>query len=130
MAETLPDFNKQYGGLVSDVFSAIAQKAAQNGEHIKTLANESAEKGKPDFALAYLMIAELPDTEKREILARAFEQRAGFSDQKAAEFDAEFHRPFPLISLEAQKDRSAAKAVRAGKPIDLNARAAKPLNAQ
>ncbi len=130
MSEMLPEFNKQYAALVSDVFRAIAENAAQNGENISALAGESAEKGKPDFTLAYLLITDLNDTEKREILAKAFEQRAQLSEKRAAEFDAEFHRPFPLIGLEAQKDRSSAKAVRAGKPINLHARAAKPLNAQ
>ena len=37
--------------------------------------------------------------------------------QYAAQLDAQFHRSFPLIKLEAQKDLMAAQAIRQGRPI-------------
>ena len=33
------------------------------------------------------------------------------------QFDQQFHRPFPLIKLEAQKDRLAAQQVRQGRRV-------------
>lgn len=82
-----------------------------------TCADAYAEQGKPEFALAYLLLADVTDDVKRDILARAYEQRAAFSEEKADAFDRQFHRPFPLIRLEAQKDRLAAQQVRQGRRI-------------
>ena len=67
--------------------------------------------------LAKYWASDLSDNEKREILAVSFEQRAKISEEKAEQFDQQFHRPFPLIKLEAQKDRLAAQQVRQGRRV-------------
>ena len=85
------------------------------------------EQGKPDFTLAYLLLAELSDNEKREIFAVSYEQRAKISEEKAEQFDQQFHRPFPLIKLEAQKDRMAAQQVRQGRRVRRDSAASKML---
>jgi hypothetical protein len=125
--ETLPAFNDQYGALVKDAFRDHVNSEGLTGVALVERARDYAERGKPEFVLAYLAVAELPDEEKRELLASAFEQRANNSERKAAELDAEHHRPFPLIALEARRDRQMARQIRQGKPIKPYARAARPL---
>lgn len=122
------EFNAQYEALSKDVFGEIVREDVAGGAHVNTQAREYAERGKPDFALAYLLVSELPDTEKREVLARAYEQRAVVTEQRAHEFDRKFHRPFPLLHTEAEKDRATAKLVRAGRAIHPDAD--RPLLAQ
>ncbi|HEX8035532.1 MAG TPA: hypothetical protein VF510_16865, partial [Ktedonobacterales bacterium] len=87
------------------------------GASVEEQAREYAERGKPDFALAYLLESALPDGEKREVLAHAYERRAALTEQRAREFDRQFHRPFPLLFAEARKDRGAARQVRTGGAI-------------
>ncbi len=111
------EFNEQYQVLAKDVFRDIVHEAVASGANVEEQAREYAERGKPDFALAYLMASGLPDSEKRDVLAHAYECRAALTEQRAREFDRKFHRPFPLLMTEAGKDRAIAKAVRAGRAI-------------
>jgi hypothetical protein len=111
-------FAEQYVSLLkNDVFTRQAHENIAKGADGLTCALAYAEQGKPDFTLAYLLLIELTEEEKREILAVSFDQRAKNSEQKAELFDLQFHRPFPLIKLEAQKDRLAAQQVRQGKHV-------------
>lgn len=116
--------------LKNDVFTVRAQENLAQGADGLTCALAYAEQGKPEFALAYLLLIELTDNEKREILAVSYEQRAEISEQKAEQFDQQFHRPFPLIKLEAQKDRIAAQQVRQGRRVRRDGAAIKMLNIQ
>jgi hypothetical protein len=110
-------FAELYTPLLKDVFTSLARENMQKGADGLTCALEYAELGKPDFVLAYLLLIDLSEGEKRELLAHAYERRATLSEEKAEAFDVQFHRPFPLIKLEAQKDRMAARSVRQGKRI-------------
>jgi len=118
------DFAELYRRLLKDVFLEQAHKQVDEGADALTLADAYAEEGKPEFALAYLLLTNLSDEAKRDIFARSYERRALLSDEKAASFDRQFNRPFPLIKLEAQKDRTAAQQIRQGKRVR---REAKPL---
>lgn len=120
-------FNELYAGLLKEVFLEQARSQLEQGSDALTCADAYAEQGKPDFALAYLLLLDAPDEVKRDILARSYERRALLSDEKAEEFDRRFHRPFPLIKLEAQKDRAAARQVRYGQSIRRETRSL-PLN--
>jgi hypothetical protein len=110
-------FAELYKSLLKDVFLDLARKALEQGADGLTCADIYAEQGKPDFALAYLLFIDAPDEVKRDIFARAYERRAEISEEKAEAFDRQFHRPFPLIKLEAQKDRVAAQQVRQGRRV-------------
>ena len=110
-------FHDLYASLLHAVFLERARQQLTQGEDGLIHANTYADQGKPDFALAYLLLIDCPEETKRDILARAYERRAIFCDEKASEFDQLYHRPFPLIKLEAQKDRMAAKQVRQGKQV-------------
>jgi hypothetical protein len=103
--------------LKNDVFTMQAQENIAQGADGLTCALAYAEQGKPEFTLAYLLLITISDKEKQEILAVSYDQRANISDEKAEQFDQQFHRPFPLIKLEAQKDRLAAQQVRQGKRL-------------
>jgi hypothetical protein len=103
--------------LKNDVFTMQAQENIAQGADGLTCALAYAEQGKPEFTLAYLLLIAISDKEKQEILAVSYDQRANISDEKAEQFDQQFHRPFPLIKLEAQKDRLAAQQVRQGKRL-------------
>ena len=129
-AETLPPFTEQYGGLVKDAFREYVARAQADGADLVTRARDDAARGKPDLALALLCAVDLPESEKREVLASAFERRATLSEATAAHLSDEHNRPFPLISLEARKDRTMARQVRAGKMIRPYARAPKPISTQ
>jgi len=114
----MPDiFNELYSGLIKAVFLERARQELQQGADGLACANAYADQGKIDFALAHLLLAEAPDDVKRDILARAYEQRATLSDEKAEDFARQYHRAFPLIKLEAQKDHLSAQQVRQGKPV-------------
>ncbi len=131
MADTeKPAFDAQYGPLVKDAFRDQVARDRAGGADLAERARHYVARGKPDFVLAYLVETDLGDGEKRELLAQAFERRADLSEGKAAALDAEFQRPFPLIGLEARKDRSMARQVRAGRMIRPYARAPKPLGMQ
>ena len=108
------DFATQFRAQCKAVFREAAERDLLAGGDPVARAREYAERGKPDFVLAYLLAATLPDDAKREMLAGAYERRAQLTEQRADEFDRRFHRPFPLLRLEASKDRTLAQRVRAG----------------
>ncbi len=103
--------------LKKDVFTVQAQENIAQGADGLTCALAYAEQGKPEFTLAYLLLTTISDEEKREILAVSFDKRAQISEEKAEQFDQQFHRPFPLIKLEAQKDRFSAQQIRQGRRV-------------
>jgi hypothetical protein len=109
-----PDFETQYRAHSKDVFGSLVARDLFEGADPVERARAYAERGKPEFVLAYLLVCTLPDTEKRLLYACAFERRAELSEHKADEFDRRFHRPFPLVRLEASKDRATAQRIRAG----------------
>jgi hypothetical protein len=110
-------FEELYRDSLKEVFMEHARQRLEQGDEALPSANAYAFQGKPEFALAFLLLADASDDVKREILAHSYERRAVITDEKAASFDEQFHRPFPLIRLEAQKDRLAAKQVRQGKRV-------------
>ena len=114
--------------LKKDVFTVQAQENLAQGADGLTCALAYAEQGKPEFSLAYLLLIDLSDNERREILAVSYEQRATISEEKAEQFSVQFHRPFPLIKVEAQKDRLAAQQVRQGRRVRRDSGAIKMLN--
>ncbi len=108
------DFAARYGAQCKEVFREAVARDALAGRDLAARAREYAERGKPDFVLAYLLATDLPDDEKRAMLAGAYERRAQITERRADEFDRRFHRPFPLLRLEASKDRTLAQRIRAG----------------
>ena len=110
-------FHDLYADLLNTVFLECARQQLAQGEDGLTCANTYADQGKPDFALAYLLLADCAEEMKHDILAHAYERRAILCDEKASEFDQLYHRPFPLIKLEAQKDRMSAQQVRQGRKV-------------
>jgi len=125
----MPDtFSELYAPMLKDVFTAQARKELAQGADGLICARAYAERGKPEFVLAYLLLIDETEELKRELLAYAYEQRATLSENKAEEFDKQFHRPFPLIKLEAQKDRMAARQVRQGKRIRVGSTKFPPVN--
>lgn len=110
-------FEKLYAPLLKEIFTTKAQQMLSGGADGLMTARAYAEQGKPEFALAFLLLIDLPEDEKRELLAHAYERRATLSEEKARQYNLQFHRPFPLIKLEAQKDRLSARSIREGKPI-------------
>ena len=117
-AQELSDFDNQYRSLVKEVFVEIVRREQQGGADPDEKARLYAERGKPDFVLAFLLAGDLSQAQKREIFAYAFEQRAAYIERRAREFDQQFHRPFPLLHTEAAKDRALARQIRAGRPIN------------
>ncbi|GAC1346276.1 MAG: hypothetical protein NVSMB27_09620 [Ktedonobacteraceae bacterium] len=103
--------------LKNDVFTLHAREDMAQGADGLTCALAYAEQGKPEFTLAYLLLIDISEQEKHEILALSYDRRATISEEKAEQFDQQFHRPFPLIKLEAQKDRLAAQQVRQGRRV-------------
>jgi hypothetical protein len=120
-------FAELYRTLTKDVFLDLARQQMEQGADGLLVADTYAEQGKPDFALAYLLLIEISDEVKRDIFARSYEQRALISEQKAIELSQKHHRSFPLIQVEAQKDRVAARQVRQGKPVHRDAKSL-PIN--
>jgi hypothetical protein len=110
-------FNELYGGLIKDVFLALARQQLEQGVDGLACANAYADQGKIDFALAHLLLSAASEEVKCDILAHAYERRATLSDEKAEDFARQYHRSFPLIKLEAQKDRLSAQQVRQGKQV-------------
>lgn len=111
-------FQRLYAPLLKEVFTQQARQQIAQGAEAFSAARSYAELGKPDFTLAFLLLVERSEAEKREVLAYAYERRAALSEEKANEYRLQFHRPFPLIKLEARKDLQAARAIREGRPID------------
>jgi len=110
-------FEKLYTPLLKDVFNMKAQEMLAAGADGLSSVRGYAEQGKPEFVLAFLLLIDLPDDEKRQLFAHAYERRAILSEQKAEQLNLQFHRPFPLIKLEAQKDRMTARSIREGKRV-------------
>jgi hypothetical protein len=121
------DFASQYEPLAKPIFDEIARNEIAQGADAGMLARAYAERGKPEFVLAFLLLSELPEAEKRELFAQAHEQRATNTERHAQEFDRKFHRPFPLLGSDATRDRAIARAIRAGKPIQPGAGRPLPL---
>jgi hypothetical protein len=114
----MPDtFNELYNGLTKDIFLERARQELEPGANRLACANAYANEGKVDFALAHLLLSTAPDDVKYDILAHAYERRATLSDEKAEDFARQYHRSFPLIKLEAQKDRLSAQQVCQRKPV-------------
>lgn len=107
-------FESLYAPLLKEIFTEQARQQILQGVDALTQAREYANLGKPDFALAFLLLSDQSDEEKREVLALSYEQRAALSTKKANEYSVQFHRPFPLIKLEARKDLQVARAIRQG----------------
>jgi len=110
-------FEKLYAPLLKEIFTTKAQQMLSAGADGLITARAYAEQGKPEFVLAILLLIDLPEGEKRELFAFAYERRATLSEEKAKQYNLQFHRPFPLIKLEAQKDRVTAHSIREGKGI-------------
>ncbi len=110
-------FAELYSPLLKEVFTVQAQQQLAQGADGLTCALAYAEHGKPEFTLAYLLLIDLSEEEKRELLALSYERRAILSEEKAETLSQQFRRPFPLIKLEAQKDRVAANQVRQGRRV-------------
>ena len=115
MADT---FQGLYAPLLKEVFTQQARQQIARGIEAFSAACSYAELGKPDFTLAFLLLVERSEEEKRETLAHAYERRAVLAEEKANEYSLQFHRPFPLMKLEARKDLQAARAIRQGRPLD------------
>lgn len=114
----IDSFTTLYAPTLNLVFTEQAQEQIAQGAEALKSAHSYAELGKPDFTLAFLLLAEAaPLEEKRETLARAFERRAELAEQKVKEYQVKFRRPFPLMKLKARKDLQTAQAVRQGQPI-------------
>lgn len=120
-------FHDLYSNMLNDVFLVRARQQLEQGVDGLVCADVYADQGKPDFTLAHLLLADAPDDVKRDVLARSYERRADLTEEKAQTFAQQFHRPFPLVLLEAQKDRMSASMVRQGKRVRRNA---KSLNVQ
>jgi hypothetical protein len=110
-------FESLYAPALKAVFTEQAKQQIAQGVEALPTAQTYAELGKPDFTLAFLLLIEQAEEEKREMLAHAYERRAALAQAKASEFSQQFHRPFPLIKLEARRDLQTAQAVRNGRPI-------------
>jgi hypothetical protein len=119
------DFDTQFAGVCKQVFCDLVAEGLGAGGDAASQAREYADRGKPDFALAYLLTADLPDAEKRIIFAHAYDRRAEVTEERAREFDRRFHRSFALLFAEAAKDRTAARRIRAGRSP--NSGAGRPL---
>jgi hypothetical protein len=115
--ESTPRFEALYRSLLRPAIDQIAQRDVANGADAAEQARGYTERGKPDFALAYLLLADLSDEEKFALYAQSHERRAAYIEQKARQFDRQFARPFPLLFQEAAKDRALARRIRAGQSI-------------
>ncbi len=125
---TMPEtFENLYSPLLKEIFTSKAQQMLSKGADGLASARAYAEQGKPEFALAFLLLIELPEGEKRELFAHAYERRAVLSEEKAEQYTLQFHRPFPLIKLEAQKDRMTARSIREGKRVRSSATRIPPI---
>lgn len=114
-------FDAQYRPQTKQVFHDIVRDTIAHGGDADQQARIYAERGKPDFAVAYLLATALPDEQKREVLAQAYEQRATLTEERAGAFDHEFHRPFPMLFTAAAQDRATARRIREGRSVQLRA---------
>jgi hypothetical protein len=116
-SEPVTSFEALYRPLLRPAIGEIVERELSEGADSAERAREYTERGKPDFVLAWLLIASLPDEEKRTLYAQAHERRAAYIEQTARQFDRQFARPFPLLSQEAAKDRALARRIRARQSI-------------
>jgi hypothetical protein len=114
MGETFADL---YASALKEVFRQRALERLQEGADGLEYARSYAERGKPEFVLAYLLLVEADDALKRELLAYAYERRAVLADEKGEDLARRFRRSFPLVRLSALQDRQAAQRIRAGQPL-------------
>jgi len=110
-------FAELYTPLLKEVFTVQARQQIDAGADGLQSARSYAERGKPDFVLAYLLLIDASDEDKRELLAYSYERRATLSEEKAESLSEQFDRPFPLIKLEVQKDRMNAQRIRQEKRV-------------
>ena len=110
-------FESLYKPLLKEVFTEQVREQMARGAEAVPAARMYAELGKPDFVLAFLLLSEQSEEEKCAVFARAYERRAELSTAKANEYSMKFHRPFPLMKLEARKDLQAAQVIRQGQPL-------------
>lgn len=112
-------FDAQYRPLLREACAAVARSDLTSGSNPTEQARSYAERGKPDFALAYLLEleCELADEEKRAIYAYSYERRAALTEQRARQFSRQFNRSFPLLFTEAAKDRALARQIRTGRAV-------------
>ena len=110
-------FAELYTPLLKEVFTIQAQQQLDAGANGLEAARAYAERGKPDFVLAYLLLIDAPDEDKRELLAYSYERRATLSEEKAESLSMQFDRQFPLIKLQVQRDRVNAQQVRQGRRV-------------
>jgi hypothetical protein len=110
-------FATQYQPLLKDVFVQLVHDDLATGAESEARARHYCQCGKPDFVLAYLLTSDLPDTEKRTVLAESYDRRAAITLERARDFDKKFHREFPLLLTSAADDRSAARKIRAGTSV-------------
>jgi hypothetical protein len=122
-----PDFAALYAAQAREVICALAREALAGGADATAQARAYAERGKPDFTLAYLLECALADEQKCALYAESFERRAALTESKARELDAKFHRPFPLLRSDAAQDRGRAKLAREGKRLGKSAGKQLPL---
>jgi hypothetical protein len=122
-----PDFAALYAEQAREVIREQAREALAGGADAAAQARDYAGRGKPDFTLAYLLECDLDDEEKCALYAESFERRATLTEGKAREFDAKFHRPFPLLRSDASQDRIRARLAREGKRIGKGAGKQLPL---
>jgi hypothetical protein len=113
-------FEELYAHQLKDVFKTHAQQQLDQGAEALVSARAYAEQGKPEFTLAFLLLIDLPEDEKRELLAYSYDRRAALTKEKAQQLAIQFHRSFPLIKLEAQKDRQSARSIRQGKEVRIS----------
>jgi len=127
VSEPGADFDSHYRPLLREVFVDIVRQDLGGGADATEQARAYAARGKPDYVLAYLLVSELADAEKREIYAQSHERRAALTEQRARQFSREFNRPFPLLFTEAAKDRALARQIRAGRAVQRGAGRQLPL---
>jgi hypothetical protein len=114
MGET---FAELYAAGLKEVFIIQARQRLQEGVDGLEYARAYAERGKPEFVLAYLLLSQAEEDLKRELLAYAYERRALLSEEKARTFARQFRRSFPLIKESASQDRLNARRIREGRPL-------------
>ena len=78
-----PSFEQLYRPLARATFDEIASAEVGRGADPEERARAYAARGKPEFALAFLLLCALDDAEKRGIYAAAHEQRAANTERKA-----------------------------------------------
>src|SRR5215831_9373556 len=71
-------FDALYRPLLRTAVGEIVAKELTEGADAGERAQAYAERGKPDFALAWLLVADLSDDEKRTLYAQAHERRAAY----------------------------------------------------